>query len=277
MSKEEKKAPEESSHNSTIVTGSDEYDDYTNSIIQLKNVRFDTNKTYKYTDNLKFNIDLDVKNDIEDDIKVEVIYFGSYGSEEDEQVLVSAAVGPLKQGGLTFEIETEKPIELHKIPLKALFGLNTFLVSLTYKESEFARVGFVVNVTYPGVNENELICEDFTDSGEYDTEEESSESVEFKSNEGEEVKEEAKVEEAKIEEVKAEEAKVDDVNEKENKINSELDQCVPADKDEFDFKTHKMVKDKIEYKFMKDPIVQIFGIPGCAEAVGDEEVKKAKN
>lgn len=151
---------------------------------EVKKISIDTEKVYKPEDKLVFNLVVNNKSEIKDCVEFTTTYLcDSYF----DQQIGNNVVGPLQEGSLSFDLETS-PIDLTKIPIKKLFGLTAILISGKFNGKEFVRIGYVVNVTYPGVetattqdsdetplNEEEMeegIEEDMEDDGEEDIEEE---------------------------------------------------------------------------------------------------------
>lgn len=76
-----------------------------------------------------------------------MIYVGSAESEEYDQELDSCMVGPVPVGVNSFEFEAEAPSP-EKIPATDLLGVTVILLTASYKDAEFIRVGYYVNNAY---------------------------------------------------------------------------------------------------------------------------------
>ncbi|KAI5180822.1 histone chaperone ASF1, partial [Pancytospora epiphaga] len=127
--------------------------------LELVSVEVDTKKTYSSNDRFTFSITVNAMESIPDDVEFEAHYFGDAYSEHHDQKIGSALIGPFEQGKQRFDLETEL-IDFTKIPIKTLFGLTTILIVAKYKGQQFLRIGYVVNVGYPGVDQNVLADSD---------------------------------------------------------------------------------------------------------------------
>lgn len=76
-----------------------------------------------------------------------MIYVGSAESEEYDQELDSCMVGPVPVGVNSFEFEAEAPSP-EKIPASDLLGVTVILLTASYRDAEFIRVGYYVNNAY---------------------------------------------------------------------------------------------------------------------------------
>ena len=68
-------------------------------------------------------------------------------SSEHDQVLDSLLVGPVPVGVNKFVFQTEAP-DLSKIPDTEVIGVTVVLLSCSYDDREFVRVGYYVNNEY---------------------------------------------------------------------------------------------------------------------------------
>mmetsp|Transcript_29406 Transcript_29406/g.87207 ORF Transcript_29406/g.87207 Transcript_29406/m.87207 type:complete len:266 (-) Transcript_29406:98-895(-) len=81
------------------------------------------------------------------DIEWKVIYVGSAESSSHDQVLDEILVGPVPVGVNKFVLEADPP-SLESIPNGDILGVTVVLVTCSYKEQEFTRVGYYVNNEY---------------------------------------------------------------------------------------------------------------------------------
>ncbi len=91
------------------------------------------------------------------DIEWKVIYVGSAESSSHDQVLDELLVGPVPVGINKFILQTDAP-DPSLIPLNDRLGITVILVTCSYKDQEFARIGYYVNNEYrpfDGYNEEE--------------------------------------------------------------------------------------------------------------------------
>ena len=91
---------------------------------------------------------------IADDIEWKLVYVGSAESNEHDQLLDSVLVGPMQVGGYKIVFQAEPP-DPRRIPVSDLLGVTIILLSCFYREREFIRVGYYVNLEYdcPELNE----------------------------------------------------------------------------------------------------------------------------
>lgn len=127
--------------------------------IELISVETDTKKVYKPSDNFVFTLTLNCQEQIDDDVEFEITYFGDAYSEDHDQKIGYNVVGPLQAGKQFFNLETSA-VDLTKIPIKTLFGVTTILITGKYKNQQFIRIGYVVNVGYPGIAAEKFIDAD---------------------------------------------------------------------------------------------------------------------
>ena len=86
-----------------------------------------------------------------------MIYVGSAESSSHDQVLDELLVGPVPVGINKFILQTDAP-DPSLIPNNDILGITVILVTCSYREQEFARVGYYVNNEYrpfEGYNEEE--------------------------------------------------------------------------------------------------------------------------
>lgn len=264
----------------------DDVNDFSDNLIQIQKCTFDTQKIYKYNDKFSFKIDLLVLDDVNEDVIVKIVYFGSYGTLDDEQILEKALIGPFTKGEHSFEITTDNEIQLHKVDARNLFGLNTVLLSFSINNVEFTRIGYVVNVIYPGIKESELLFEDEFNDNEIEEEEEEEEDEIYESNS---ISNDNITDENNNNDI--------EYNDKEPSINNDdnendfdeyensgyIETPVKQDQDEFEFKDKVLLKSKIQFHFMEDPIIQLFEFPIMekneidADNINTKKTKISKN
>eukprot|EP01023_Acetabularia_acetabulum_P064850 TRINITY_DN8511_c0_g1_i10.p2 TRINITY_DN8511_c0_g1~~TRINITY_DN8511_c0_g1_i10.p2 ORF type:complete len:189 (-),score=20.35 TRINITY_DN8511_c0_g1_i10:32-547(-) len=105
-----------------------------------------------FSDPLRFEIQYDCHQDLQDDLEWKILYIGSTESERYDQVLEDVCVGPVTSGTFKFQLEADAP-DPNVIPQEELLGVTAILLMGLYKDKEFVRVGFIVNIEY---NEEEL-------------------------------------------------------------------------------------------------------------------------
>ncbi len=86
------------------------------------------------------------------DLEWRVIWVGSAEDSTQDQILEEVLVGPVSVGVNRFELETPPP-NASKIPLEDLKGVTVMLITCSYRDTEFVRVGYYVSCEMPGDNQ----------------------------------------------------------------------------------------------------------------------------
>lgn len=81
------------------------------------------------------------------DLEWKVLYVGSAHDAAKDQVLDEVLVGPVPVGLNKFILQAEAP-DISKLPETDVLGVTVVLVTCSYKEREFVRIGFYVNNEY---------------------------------------------------------------------------------------------------------------------------------
>ncbi|KAI3648851.1 hypothetical protein MP228_006705 [Amoeboaphelidium protococcarum] len=84
---------------------------------------------------------------LEEDLEWRIIYVGSAESEEHDQVLDNIMVGPVPVGVNKFVFQAPAP-QIEKIPSTDAIGVTVVLLTCSYLNHEFVRVGYYVNNEY---------------------------------------------------------------------------------------------------------------------------------
>jgi len=113
------------------------------SCISVTNVQILDNPT-RFTNPLQFEISFECIRELKEDLEWKVIYVGSSESEEHDQELDSVLLGPIKQGVNKFVFQVDPP-DVDKIPKSDLLGVTVILLTCSYRNREFVRVGYYVN------------------------------------------------------------------------------------------------------------------------------------
>ncbi|KAL9931768.1 hypothetical protein V8E36_009318 [Tilletia maclaganii] len=113
------------------------------SVVHLQNVEI-LNPNAKFTDSYIFNITFECISTLSEDIEWKLTYVGSAASSEHDQELDSCMVGPVPTGLNQFQFIAEGP-QLSEIPATDLLGVTVILLTASYKDAEFIRVGYYVN------------------------------------------------------------------------------------------------------------------------------------
>ncbi|KAJ3116363.1 Histone chaperone asf1 [Phlyctochytrium bullatum] len=116
------------------------------SVVNITNVTVLENPTSFLTP-YKFEITFDVISELKEDIEFKLIYVGDPENEKYDQVLESVLVGPVPVGVMKFVFEADPP-KVELLPPEEIIQVTAVLLSCSYKEKEFIRVGYLVNVNY---------------------------------------------------------------------------------------------------------------------------------
>lgn len=81
------------------------------------------------------------------DLEWRLIYVSSPGNEELDQELDDCLVGPVPMGVNSFEFEGSAPLS-SKIPPEDVLGVAALILTGSYKDQEFVRVGYYQNTEY---------------------------------------------------------------------------------------------------------------------------------
>lgn len=81
------------------------------------------------------------------DLEWKLIYVSSPGNEELDQELDDCLVGPVPVGVNSFDFEGSPP-DPSKIPPEDILGVAALILTGSYKDQEFVRVGYYQNTEY---------------------------------------------------------------------------------------------------------------------------------
>ncbi len=81
------------------------------------------------------------------DLEWKLTYVGSAESAAHDQILDTVVVGPVPVGKHKFVFQADQP-DPEKIPVADAIGVTAVLLTCSYKEHEFVRVGYFVNNDY---------------------------------------------------------------------------------------------------------------------------------
>ena len=96
---------------------------------------------------LQFEITFECLQPLEDDLEWKVVYVGSAKSSTHDQILDEILVGPVPLGINKFILQADPP-NASNIPDSDILGVTVILVTCSYREKEFLRVGYYVNNEY---------------------------------------------------------------------------------------------------------------------------------
>lgn len=117
-----------------------------------------------FTNPFQFEITFECLQELEDDLEWKVIYVGKAADCESDLVLEEVLVGPVPVGINKFVLEADPPP--HTSLGDELLGVTVVLVTCSYREREFVRIGYYVNNMMEGYNpeEEEAVGSDENDS-----------------------------------------------------------------------------------------------------------------
>lgn len=101
----------------------------------------------KVTNPLQFEIQYECMFDLADDLEWKLTYVGSADSEKYDQVLDTVFVGPVAPGQYRFVFQADPP-DFSRIQPDDVVGVTVILLTCSYKNQEFIRVGYYVNNEY---------------------------------------------------------------------------------------------------------------------------------
>merc|ERR1711934_797026 len=92
---------------------------------------------------LQFECGFECISPLTDDLEWKMIYVGSAEDEQHDQELESVLVGPVEMGINRFIFQGDAP-DPSRIPKDDVVGVTVVLVTCSYKEHEFIRIGYYV-------------------------------------------------------------------------------------------------------------------------------------
>lgn len=94
-----------------------------------------------------FEVTFECLQPLADDLEWKVLYVGSAEDTAHDQVLDEILVGPVPVGINKFVLQADAP-DTSQIPAGDVLGVTVVLVTCSYREKEFVRVGYYVNNEY---------------------------------------------------------------------------------------------------------------------------------
>merc|ERR1711934_815196 len=92
---------------------------------------------------LQFECEFECISPLKDDLEWKLIYVGSAEDEQHDQELESVLVGPVEMGINRFIFQGDCP-DPSQIPKEDVVGVTVVLVTCSYKDQEFIRIGYYV-------------------------------------------------------------------------------------------------------------------------------------
>mmetsp|Transcript_8800 Transcript_8800/g.19010 ORF Transcript_8800/g.19010 Transcript_8800/m.19010 type:complete len:372 (+) Transcript_8800:254-1369(+) len=100
-----------------------------------------------FTSPFQFEITFECLQELDDDLEWKVLYVGSAQDAAKDQILDEILVGPVPVGVNKFVLQADAP-DPSQLAQDDLLGVTVVLVTCSYKEREFVRVGYYVNNEY---------------------------------------------------------------------------------------------------------------------------------
>eukprot|EP00536_Pseudo-nitzschia_multiseries_P015451 jgi/Psemu1/320863/estExt_fgenesh1_pm.C_8900001 len=104
-----------------------------------------------FTSPFQFEITFECLQELDDDLEWKVLYVGSAQDAAKDQILDEILVGPVPVGVNKFVLQADAP-DPSQLAQDDLLGVTVVLVTCSYKEREFVRVGYYVNNEYHDPN-----------------------------------------------------------------------------------------------------------------------------
>lgn len=104
-----------------------------------------------FTNPFQFEITFECLQELDDDLEWKVLYVGSATDSSRDQILDEILVGPVPVGINKFVLQADAP-DPTQLSQEDLLGVTVVLVTCSYKEREFVRVGYYVNNEYHDPN-----------------------------------------------------------------------------------------------------------------------------
>jgi histone chaperone ASF1 len=114
--------------------------------VHILNVTVHNNPAPFFTP-FQFEIHFECLEELQDDLEFKIIYVGSAETYEFDQVLDQIVVDAVPQGQFKFMFQADPP-DISKIPADDAVGVTVVLITASYREQEFVRVGYYVTNEY---------------------------------------------------------------------------------------------------------------------------------
>ena len=122
-----------------------------------------------FTSPFQFEITFECFENLQDDLEWKVIYVVKPEDQSADMILEEVLVGPVSVGTHTFLLQAEAPFasinqqqgqqQLATVGIKIL-GVTALLVTCSYRDQEFCRIGYYVNNELNGNNNEFLVDKD---------------------------------------------------------------------------------------------------------------------
>ena len=116
------------------------------SLVTIRNVEF-LNNPAPFLDPYRFCVTFECIGPLSEDIEWRLIYVSSPGDVDLDQELDDCLVGPVPVGVNSFQFESLPP-DSSKIPAEDVLGVAALILTASYRDQEFVRVGYYQNTEY---------------------------------------------------------------------------------------------------------------------------------
>ncbi|KAI7861591.1 histone chaperone [Spinellus fusiger] len=116
------------------------------SLVNILNVQVLDNPSF-FSSPFQFEITFECNSELKDDLEWKMVYVGSADDKTHDQILDCIMVGPIPVGINKFVFAANAP-KLELLPPSDLLEVTVVLLSCSYKEQEFVRIGYYVNNEY---------------------------------------------------------------------------------------------------------------------------------
>ncbi|KAJ1662629.1 Histone chaperone asf1 [Coemansia sp. RSA 1813] len=116
------------------------------SVVRILNVSIPEPKSH-FLAPYRFEVTFECLSPLQDDLEFKIVYVGSAENTTLDQELDSLLVGPVPVGVNKFEFVADAP-KIDKIPKEDLVGVTVILLTCSYKDKEFERIGYYVDNAY---------------------------------------------------------------------------------------------------------------------------------
>ncbi|ORX36886.1 ASF1 like histone chaperone-domain-containing protein [Kockovaella imperatae] len=119
------------------------------SMVNIRQIELVSNPA-KFDDEYHFRIKFEAIAPLQEDLEWRLIYVGSAKSEEYDQELDSCLVGPIPAGINAFDFLAPAPAHhlLPSVEPEEILGVTVIIITASYRDKEFVRVGYYVNTYY---------------------------------------------------------------------------------------------------------------------------------
>ncbi|CAD6566919.1 MAG: Histone chaperone asf1 [Tremellales sp. Tagirdzhanova-0007] len=118
-------------------------------MVNIRNIEL-VNNPATFDEGYHFRIKFEAIAPLAEDLEWRLIYVGSAKSEEYDQELDSCMVGPIPAGINAFDFTASAPAH-HLLPSTEpdeILGVTVIIITASYRDKEFVRVGYYLNTYY---------------------------------------------------------------------------------------------------------------------------------